>query len=128
MNLVDFAAAIHARLQTQLPSGITVVDGEPATTPAGNYCFTNFDGGTGRRGSLARTDHLDHQVWVVCVGLDRLGARFVADKVNDALLDYRPDGNHPIGSAITGPSITDGPAGDRRTSITLAFALPTWRS
>lgn len=126
MNAVTFAAAVLARLQDQLT--VPVIDGEPIATPAGNYCHASFDGGLGSRENLAYTDRRDFQVWIVCVGLDHTGARWVADKVTDALTDHSPDGNHPLVPVVTGPALTDGPAGDRRTSITVAFALPTWRS
>ena len=127
MNLAEFAAALHDRLVDQLPATVTVVDDLPVTTPAGNYCYVTFDSNQSHR-SAACTDRIRHTAYVVCVGFDAAGARFVVDHVRDALLDHRLNGNHQMTEPSVGPQLTDGPEGDRRASITLTYQLITTRS
>lgn len=127
MNTITFAGAILDRLAATLPPTVQAHDGLPEV-PAGSYCYVTFDGGTGARRDVARTSQTNHLAHIVCVGIDPTGARFVADRVRNALLDHRLDGNHPLREEPAGPPLTDGVEGDRRTSITLTYALPTRRN
>lgn len=122
MNAAEFASAVMLRLDS-LPASLSAHDGKPTSIPAGNYCYVVFDGGLGRRVNLSFTSRLDHTAYIVCVGFDRNGARFVVDAVRRLLLDHRLDGNHPLTELASGQEITDGPIGDERTSITLTYRL-----
>lgn len=126
MNLPDFATAVLDRLTT-MPPTVTLVDGFPKTTPAGNYASVQFDGGVGDRTHIARTDREHHTALIICVGLDTVGCRYVTRHVRDALTDWRPDGNHPLVEIMAGPQLSDGPVGDIRESVTLTFQLKSTR-
>jgi len=106
------------------------IDGRPQTTPPGNYTYLTLDGGWATRTNLARPDRDILTASPVCVGIDPAGARRQVQKDRDALVNARPDANHPLVELPSGPQLVDGTptTGGERTSITLTYQLTTRRN
>ena len=120
LTLLD---AVVARLET---AGLTVYAGEPPESPGPLYvCVYGTPGRVSAQRYGATSTDLRWTVSLVCVGADLPGALLVADRVRDALLDVHLTvgrATSPLRETVTGPALTDGPEGDRRTSVTLGYA------